>query len=96
MKKHILQFRESCAEDGVELTPEQANKFYKAYIALRDELVDAVAQCPTLYQDLCNRTTEQKLEDLKQLNKMGAKMTLRDYNELQETVKKICEMEGYV
>lgn len=96
MKNHILQFRESCAEDGVELTPQQANKFYKAYIALRDELVDAVAQCPTLYRDLCNRTTEQKLDDLKELNKMGAKMTLRDYNELQETVKKICEMEGYV
>jgi hypothetical protein len=96
MNPNILFFRNSCAEDGIELTPKEANKFYKAYVALKKEIEDAVAQCPTFYMELCNRTTEQKLEDIKRINReRGDSMTLKDYNELQATVKTICELEGY-
>lgn len=95
MSPKILNFRNSCAEDGIELTPNEANKFYKAYVALKKEIKDAVAQCPTFYVELCNRTTEQKVEDLERLNDRGADMTLKDYNELQATIKRICELEGY-
>lgn len=97
MKPNILCFRNSCAEDGIELTPKEAKNFYNAYIALRDEIQEAVAICPTFYMDLCNRTTEQKLEDLRRINtERGDHMSLKDYNELQTTIKKICELEGYV
>lgn len=95
MSSNILKFRESCAEDGIELTPNQANKFYKAYVVLKDEIEQAVAVCPGFYQELCNRTTEDKLKDLRRMNQSGANMTLKDYNELQATIKKICELEGY-
>jgi hypothetical protein len=96
MNPKILNFRNSCAEDGIELTPTEANKFYKAYAALKKEIKSAVAQYPTFYMELCNRTTEQKMEDLERLNGRGADMTLKDYNELQATIKRICELEGYV
>lgn len=95
MNVEILNFRNNCAENGIELTPREAGNFYKAYLTLKDEIEAAFAICPTFYQKLCNRTTEEKLEDLKRLNKMGAEMTLKDYNELQSTVKRICELEGY-
>lgn len=96
MNSNILFFRNSCAEDGIELTPKEAKKFYNAYMALREEIQEAVAVCPTFYLDLCNRTTEQKLEDIRRINRERSdSMTLKDYNELQATVKKICELEGY-
>ncbi len=90
-----LQFRDICAQDGVELTPAESKKYFKAYIALRGEIAEAVAQYPNFYLDLCNRTTEQKLDDVAEMNRQGAKMTLKEYNELQAMVKKICELEGY-
>ncbi len=93
---NILNFRQSCAESGIELTPEQANKFYKAYVALREEIEEAIAECPDFYMEICNRTTEQKMQDLEKMNKCGANMSLKEYNEIQATVKKICELEGYV
>jgi hypothetical protein len=96
MKPEILAFRNSCAEDGIELTPKEAKKFHDAYFRLREGIENAVAECPTFYLDLCNRTTEQKLEDIKRINReRDDNMTLKEYNELQDTVKKICEMEGY-
>ena len=95
MNPNILQFRNSCAEDGIELTPGEAKRFYKAYIALREEIEEAISVCPNFYLELCNRTTEDKLKDLKRMNKEGANMTLKEYDELQATIKKICELEGY-
>lgn len=96
MNSNILFFRNSCAEDGIELTPKEAKKFYNAYIALKEEIEVAIVACPTFYMELCNRTTEQKLEDLRRINEeRGDNMTLKDYNELQATVKKICELEGH-
>jgi hypothetical protein len=62
---------------------------------MRDEIAVAVIESPTFYQDLCNRTTEQKLQDIEELREMGATMTLKEYNELQAMAKKICELEGY-
>ena len=95
MNSNILLFRNLCAEDGVELTPGEAKKFYKAYIALKQEIAEAVEECPEFYMELCNRTTEQKLADIECMNAKGVDMTLKDYNELQKTVKRICELEGY-
>jgi len=96
MNSSISLFRNYAAEAGVELTLEEAEKFYKAYIVLKEEIAEAVEQCPDFYQEICNRTTEQKLEDLKRLNDMGAGgMTLKDYQEIQKMVKRICELEGY-
>lgn len=96
MNPDILYFRNSCAEDGIELTPKEAKKFHDAYILLKEGVENAVAEFPNFYLDLCNRTTEQKLEDIKRINKeRGDNMTLKEYNELQDTVKKICEIEGY-
>lgn len=94
MNDHLL-FRDVCAENGIELTPIEAKKFHRAYNALREEIRDAVAVNPTFYQELCNRTTEQKLMDMEEMREQGAPMTLREYNELQAMVKKICEIEGY-
>lgn len=96
MNPSISLFRNYAAEAGVELTLKEAEKFYKIYIAMKEEIAEAVEQCPSFYQDLCNRTTEQKLEDIERLNEMGAGgMTLKDYQEIQKMVKKICELEGY-
>jgi hypothetical protein len=96
MNSKILQFRNCCAEDGIELTPKEAKNFFNAYKAFRDEIREAVEACPTFYQDLCNRTTEQKLEDIKRINEeRGDNMTLKDYNQLQAMAKKICEIDGY-
>src|SRR5262245_8065330 len=95
MSPNILKFRESCAEDGIELTHGQANKFYKAYVALKEEIQQAVAVFHDFYQKLCNSITQDKLKDLKRMNQAGANMNLKDYNELQATIKKICELEGY-
>ncbi len=96
MNPSISLFRTYAAEAGVELTPQESEKFYKAYIALKEEIAEAVEQCPDFYQEICNRTTEQKLEDIQRMNEMGAGgMTLKDYQEIQSMVKKICELEGY-
>jgi len=96
MNPSISLFLYYFAEAGVELTLEEADKFYKAYIALKDEIAEAVEQCPNFYQELCNRTTEQKLEDIERVNSVsGDNMTLKDYQEIQKMVKKICELEGY-
>lgn len=96
MSFEIFEFRNACAEDGVELTPNEAGEFLNAYEVLKDQIKEAIDICPNFYLDLCNRTTEEKLEDLKSLNAQGGKkMNLNDYNELQRTVKKICEIEGY-
>lgn len=96
MNPSISLFRNYAAEAGIELTLEEADKFYKAYIALKDEIAEAVEQCPSFYQELCNRTTEQKLEDIERVNSVsGDNMTLKDYQEIQKMVKKICELEGY-
>jgi hypothetical protein len=96
MNPSISLFRNYAAEAGIELTLEEAEKFYKAYIALKEEIAEAVEQCPDFYQELCNRTTEQKVEDIQRMNNMGAGgMTLKDYQEIQKMVKKICELEGY-
>jgi len=95
MNPNILLFRNSCAEDGIELTPKEAKKFHDTYMQLREEIANAIEDCPTFYMELCNRTTEQKLEDIERLHEKGESMTLKDYNELQATIKKICELEGY-
>ena len=94
MNQH-LKFRDVCAQDGVELTPAEAKKYFKAYVTLKEELAEAVAEYPNFYLDLCNRTTEQKLDDMAEMNRQGANITFREYNELQAMVKKICEIEGY-
>jgi hypothetical protein len=96
VNKKILAFRDSCAEDGVELTPAQAKKMFKVYVNLKDEIDRAVKECPSFYHDLCNRTTEEKLRDMANIEKCGGEaMSLKEYNELQSMIKKICELEGY-
>ena len=96
MNEQIAFFRNSCAEDGVELTPGEAERFFNAYQSLKAKIEKAVALCPNFYMDLCNSTTEDKLNDLKRLNANGGNMTFKEYLELQSTIKKICEIEGYV
>ncbi len=96
MQAKIIAFRNSCAEDGIELTPQEAEKMYNAYLALREEIVNAARQYPGFYEDVCNRTLEEKLEDMKQIEKReGRPISLKEYNDLQEMIKRVCEMEGY-
>ena len=96
MNEHILNFRNSCAEDGIELTPSEAKNMFDVYEILKDKIEAAVSECPNFYLNLCNRTTEEKLEDIKRINKeSGDNIMLKEYNELQNTVKMVCEIEGY-
>jgi len=97
MNQKILMFRNVCAEEGIELTPEEANAVFNVYQSLRQEIAEAVAQYPNFYLNLCNRTTEDKLEDIRLMNEAnGANITLKEYNQLQETIKIICEIDGHV
>jgi hypothetical protein len=95
MDKKLAEFRERCAESGLELTPVEAKKFLFAYSALRDEVRTSVKQNPNFYLELCNRTTEQKLSDISQLKEQGCPMSLKEYNEIQRMVKNICVIDGY-
>lgn len=95
MNKEHMEFRQKCAEQGVELTPSQAKKFCAAYKALKDEVKQAVKANPNFYLEICNRTTEQKLSDIKKLDGEGCPMSLKDYNKIQKMVKDICVIEGY-
>lgn len=90
-----LEFRNKCAEAGVELTPQEAKVYYKGYKAFRKQIKKARKACPNFYMEICNRTTEQKLEDIERLSKQGCIMSLREYNELQSMIKSLCEIEGY-
>jgi hypothetical protein len=91
----VLAFRNWCAETGTELTPKEAKKIAKSYVGLKSEIEKAVSSFPEFYMEICNRTTGQKLDDIKRMKKKGCDMSLKEYNELQEIVKSICEIEGY-
>jgi hypothetical protein len=90
-----MLFRNMCAEDGFELTPAEAKETITCYENFLSSIKEACEDCPDFYNDLCNRTTEEKLADIKRLEKKGCKMTLKQYNELQKTIIKVCELEGY-
>lgn len=96
MKYNILKFRNECAENGVEFTPAEAKNVHEKYLDFIDEIEYAVATYPNFYLELCNRTTEEKLEDIREMNERGQSITLKEYNELQAAVKMICETQGYV
>lgn len=93
--KNYLEFRNRCAEVGYELTPAEGKKLYKSYQAFRKEIKKAVKQVPSFYLDVCNKTTEQKLDEIELLNSAGCPTSLREYNELNKIIKCICEIEGY-
>lgn len=96
MNSKILKFRNSCAEDGIELTPKEAKKVARAYQNLKDEIISGLEEYPGFYEGICNRTTEEKLEDINNIkDKFQCEMTLKEYNELQELIKKVCELEGF-
>jgi hypothetical protein len=91
----VMTFRTACAEDGVELTPQEAKDTVMCYDKFLTSIKEAFEFCPNFYQDISNRTTEEKLEDIKRLKKKGCKMTLKEYNRLQKTIMRVCELEGY-
>lgn len=90
-----LVFRNLCAEDGVELTPQEAKDTVMCYENFLTSIKEAFEACPNFYNDISNRTTEEKLEDIKRLKKKGCKMNLKEYNRLQKTIMRVCELEGY-
>lgn len=87
-------FRNMCAEDGFELTPAEAKDMLVCYENFIDSIKEAYEDCPDFCNDIRNRTTEEKLADIKRLKNKGCKMTLKQYNELQKTIIKVCELEG--
>jgi hypothetical protein len=92
---NILNFRESCAEDGIEITPEEAEQIAESFLAFREEIINAVEENPNYYRDVCNKTVEEKLEEIKLLEEReGNHISLREYNDLLNMIKRICEMEG--
>lgn len=91
-----LNFRNMCAEDGVELTPQQAEKTITCYEEFVDSIKIAYEEIPNYYNKICNKTTEEKLQDIENLEKeKGCKMSLKEYNELQKTIIAVCKIEGY-
>jgi len=92
---NAMTFRNLCAEDGVELTPQEAKDTMLCYENFSDSIKEAHEAYPYFYNDICNRTTEEKLEDIKNLENNGCKMTLKEYNQLQKTIIKVCKLEGY-
>jgi hypothetical protein len=92
---NILNFRESCAEDGIEITPEEAERIAESFLAFREEIINAVEENPNYYQEVCNKTLEEKLEEIKLLEEReGKRISLREYNDLLKMIKQICELEG--
>jgi hypothetical protein len=91
-----MKFRNELAEEGHELTPEQAKKLHMYFENFKDSVKEAVKVEPNFYRIVCNRTTEEKLVDMKRYEKShNDKMTLKEYNKIQEAVKLICEVYGY-
>ncbi len=92
---NFLEFRNKCAEIGVELVPKRAKVLFSIYEFFRKQVKKAKKDSPNFYLELCNRTTEQKLEDIRILKKSGCKMSLKYYNDLRIIMKSICEIENY-
>lgn len=91
-----MKFRNELAEEGYELTPEKAHKLHVYFENFKESVKEAVKVDPNFYRIFCNRTTEEKLEDMKRYEKShNDKMTLKDYNQIQEAIKLICEVYGY-
>lgn len=95
MHPNILAFRNSCAEEGVELTPDEVIKLFTGYKKLKKIVKNAVKACPDFYYKLCNMTTEDKAKDLKELCRQGVNMSPQDFDDFTKALKRVCEIEGY-
>jgi len=96
MHPNTLRLRNSCAEDGIEMTPAEADKLLNGYLEFKKSIDKAMALNPNFYRDVCNKTTEEKLREIKLMKEQGQKMTLKEYNEIQKMVKYVCEAQGDV
>jgi len=89
-----LHFRNMLAEDGIELTPKEAEKVTWIYESLTEYVRQQLAEDPYFPLKLEDETTEQKLGNIKELEEeFGMKMGLREYNELKEVMLAMCELE---
>lgn len=93
----VLTFRNSAAEDGLELTPEEAKELLDQYDYLKNCIKEGCGKHHNFYNHLKNLTTEQKLDKIKELEKeRGVKFSLKEMNETIKLLLQICELEGYV
>ena len=96
MHPNSLKLRNSCAEDGIEMTPAEADRLLNGCIEFKKAIDEAVEQIPNFYRDVCNKTTSEKLREIKLMKEQGQEMTLKEYNEISKMIKYICESQGDV
>lgn len=96
MNKKVLEFRNSCAVDGIELTPQEAENVISDYADAKNRIQAILEENPNFLQDICGRTKKEKMKDLQEFKKMGCKITLKDYNEVIEAICLICDAEGFI
>lgn len=95
MNPKILKFRNSCAEEGVELTPDEVVNLFTGYKKLKKIVKRAVKECPDFYFKLCTMSNEDKARDLQELCRQGVNMSPQDFEDFTKALKRVCEIEGY-
>lgn len=94
MNLKAKQFRDLCSEQGFELTPAEAERYVQSYTNIRTAVEAALQVNPNYFQDLENKTTEEKLSEIKLVG--DENFGLKEYNEVREVVMLIGKLEGYV
>jgi hypothetical protein len=94
MNPEILKIRNSCAEEGVELTPIEVSNLLEAYGKLKKIVKEAFESSPDFYNLLCNAIKNNKIEELHKFYK-DANVTSQDFNDFIKALKRVCELEGY-
>lgn len=80
---NVLKIRNSLAERGFELTPEECNN-------MLDFLDFLVQGNQGFYAKLDNMTTEQKIKKIEDLKSAGVSMSLKELNNYITSLKRIC------